>query len=697
MRFCFVLLLLLFLTPAHAQVGEETRKAQILEQTIELIGESLGQEDIDLTTVFDQLSYYYDNPINLNKTSREELQELYLLSEIQITNLLMHIERNGKFLSIYELQAVPGFDLQIIRAILPFVKIADRFDAPHADWKTLMRDGQNELFLRWTRTLEPQAGFAPISDSLLALKPNSRYLGSPDRLYMRYRYRFGNKISFGITGEKDPGEEFFKGTQKNGFDFYSAHFLIRDIGPLKTLAIGDYQVSFGQGLTFATGLALGKTANSLNVKRSSTAIRPYTSVDENQFMRGAAATMKFGKIEFTGFVSRNRVDANRILVVDTSQVNDEGFVVSSLQTSGIHATPAELEDKGALLLSHYGGHTAWKTKRTNIGATAVYSTLSTELEKNITYLNQFDFTGKSNLVTGLDFNHIWRNFNFFGEFSRSVNGGMAMQSGILASLDPKFSLVFLYRNYQKNYQSLFANALAEGSRPVNEKGLYIGAELRPNPNWMINVYFDSFESNWLRSGVTGPMRGYEFLGQIQWRPNKKLDMYFRVRTRTKPGNDPNDPEAIDVLLDKEQNNFRYQFSYKASDAITLRSRFEWMDVGYSNQEKEKGYVIYQDVVWKPMSSPLSLTARYALFDTDSYNSRIYAYENDVLYVFSIPAYYYRGSRFYGILRYQYKKRFDIWLRYAQFLYNNRTSVGSGMNEIEGNRKSEVRIQIRFSF
>ena len=193
------------------------------------------------------------------------------------------------------------------------------------------------------------------------------------------------------------------------------------------------------------------------------------------------------------------------------------------------------------------------------------------------------------------------------------------------------------------------------------------------------------------------MRGYEFLGQLQWRPNKKLDMYFRVRTRTKPGNDPNDPEAIDVLLDKEQNNFRYQFSYKASDAITLRSRFEWMDVGYSNQEKEKGYVIYQDVVWKPMSSPLSLTARYALFDTDSYNSRIYAYENDVLYVFSIPAYYYRGSRFYGILRYQYKKRFDIWLRYAQFLYNNRTSVGSGMNEIEGNRKSEVRIQIRFSF
>ncbi|MFN3343840.1 MAG: ComEA family DNA-binding protein, partial [Flavobacteriales bacterium] len=457
MRFCFVLLLLLFLTPAHAQVGEETRKAQIIEQTIELIGESLGQEDIDLTTVFDQLSYYYDNPINLNKTSREELQELYLLSEIQITNLLMHIERNGKFLSIYELQAVPGFDLQIIRAILPFVKIADRFDAPHADWKTLMRDGQNELFLRWTRTLEPQAGFAPISDSLLALKPNSRYLGSPDRLYMRYRYRFGNKISFGITGEKDPGEEFFKGTQKNGFDFYSAHFLIRDIGPLKSLAIGDYQVSFGQGLTFATGLALGKTANSLNVKRTSTAIRPYTSVDENQFMRGAAATMKFGKMEFTGFVSRNRVDANRILVEDTSQVNDEGFVVSSLQTSGIHATPAELEDKGALLLSHYGGHAAWKTKRTNIGATAVYSTLSTELKKNITYLNQFDFTGKSNLVTGLDFNHIWRNFNFFGEFSRSVNGGMAMQSGILASLDPKFSLVLLYRNYQKNYQSLFAN------------------------------------------------------------------------------------------------------------------------------------------------------------------------------------------------------------------------------------------------
>ena len=58
-------------------------------------------------------------------------------------------------------------------------------------------------------------------------------------------------------------------------------------------------------------------------------------------------------------------------------------------------------------------------------------------------------------------------------------------------------------------------------------------------------------------------------------------------------------------------------------------------VNYNKEENpfETGYLIYQDVVYKPKSSPFSFSFRYGLFDTDSYNSRIYAYENDILYVF----------------------------------------------------------------
>ena len=98
-----------------------------------------------------------------------------------------------------------------------------------------MKNGQHEWITRLTRTLEKQDGFAPISDSALAESPNSRYLGDPNKIYSRYRFRFGNFVSWGITAEKDAGEEFFKGSQKQGFDYYSGHLFLRNIRKIKAI------------------------------------------------------------------------------------------------------------------------------------------------------------------------------------------------------------------------------------------------------------------------------------------------------------------------------------------------------------------------------------------------------------------------------------------------------------------------------
>lgn len=681
---------------AFSQEEKDPQKLLVIEQRIELIAESIGDEEIDLNTVFDALSNFYDHPINLNKTTSDELQELMLLTDVQINSLFNHIERNGKLISIYELQAVPGFDQQSIWLILPFVRVTDRFDAPRITPKTLFKEGQHEVFLRYSRVLEQQAGFAPITDSELVQSPNSRYLGNPDRYYFRYRFRYGNNISWGITADKDAGEEFFTGTQPNGFDFYSGHVFVKNIGIVKSIAVGDYQASFGQGLTFATGLALGKTANSIAIKRNYQPLRPYTSVDENQFMRGAATTIALGKFDVTAMFSRQQIDANVIISEDTTVV-DEATAVSSFQVTGLHSTPAEVEDKNSLLSSHYGGHVAYKTQKLNVGVTAVYSSFDKMLDRSLSYYNQFEFTGDHNLVIGADYNYIYRNMNFFGEAARSENGGMALITGVVTSLDPKVSVSLLYRNYARNYQTLFANALAEGTNPANEQGIYAGAEIKPNPYWTINAYFDSFKSKWLRYQVDAPSFGYEVLAQATWKPNKKLEMYVRARHRNKPTNTNDEVTGLEYPDQLLQSNYRYQVSYKVTDAVILKNRVELVDYKPGNNTTEKGYFIYQDVLFKPLSKPYDITLRYALFDTDSYNARIYAYENDVLYNYSIPSHYYRGSRVYGIVRYQHKKWFDIWVKYGYWLYNNRTLIGSGLSEIEGNRKSEIRVQVRFKF
>ena len=90
--------------------------------------------------------------------------------------------------------------------------------------------------------------------------------------------------------------------------------------------------------------------------------------------------------------------------------------------------------------------------------------------------------------------------------------------------------------------------------------------------------------------------------------------------------------------------------------------------------------------------------RYALFQTDSYDARIYAYENDVPGSYSIPAYYSRGSRFYLMLDYNITRKIELWVRYSQTFYDNQTTISpGGLSEINGNTKSEIRTQIRFKF
>ena len=93
----------------------------------------------------------------------------------------------------------------------------------------------------------------------------------------------------------------------------------------------------------------------------------------------------------------------------------------------------------------------------------------------------------------------------------------------------------------------------------------------------------------------------------------------------------------------------------------------------------------------------SFSLRYILFSTDSYDSRIYAYENDVLYSYSIPAYYHTAYRYYILVRYKINKSLDFWIRYSATRFSDTESIGSGNDEIEGNSKSDIKIQVRLKF
>jgi len=707
----FLLFLLTFNLSLLTFSQDTTKKTDDsdIQQKLENIAENTNDEEADYTNLVEVLVYSNQNPINLNKTNKEELQALEILNDIQINNLLTHIEKHGKLITIYELQGISGFDLQTIQKLLPYVKVADNFISAHFGVKEMFKNGQHTLLLRYGRTLEDQTGFAPTDSASLAKSINSRYIGSPDRIYARYRFTYGTNISWGVTAEKDQGELFFKdkqkfkydfyenslkGNQKTGFDFYSAHFYLKNVKFIKALAIGDYQATFGQGLTLWSGQAFGKSPDIMSVKRSARGITPYTSVDENRFMRGAATTLGYKKLEATAFYSRKHIDAN---ITDTTS-DGEIAAISSLQETGYHSTSSEIADKDAILQTIIGGNVGYKGRKLNVGLSALNYQLDVNYNRGLSYYNQFEFSSSKNFNVGVDYNFIVRNFNFFGEGSMSKNGGKAFVNGVLISLDPRLSFTALHRYYQRNFQNLLSNGFGESTIPNNEKGLYIGMVAKPTNKITITAYYDRFEFPWLKYQANAPSYGNDYMAQFNYTPSKKMDMYVRIRTRDKQRNSTNVSDAMDYLVPVKQSNYRFNISYSITKTIKLKNRLELIDYKLDNNKTEKGYLVYQDIAYSKMGKPLSVTLRYAIFQTDSYNARIYAYENDVPGSYSIPAYYNRGSRFYIMLDYNLTRRIELWFRYSQTFYDNQQVISEGsLTEIQGNTKSEIRAQVRFKF
>jgi len=664
---------------------------ELFQQRIESLAEE-AEEELDYSELIEELEFFIRNPINLNFATADDLRRLSFLNDIQINNLLNHISMFGRLLSIYELQSVEGFDLQTIRLLQPYVTVSEERFRRHFRLDDMLREGNSQFFLRYQQMLEEQRGFSPIEPEELEANPNARYLGSPFRLYSRYRFTYYNNLSIGMTAEKDPGEEFLRGTQPNGFDFYSGHVYVRDFGRLRAAVVGDFQVQFGQGLTLWSGLAFGKSGEAVDIKKNGLGIRPYTSVDENNFMRGTGVSVGLGNFELTGFFSSKGRDAN-VLEMDT--VTGEALVITSLQQTGLHRTPRELENKNAVQESIYGGHLAWKSNNLSLGMTAYRMELGADYQRNLSFYNQFDFNERTNTNFGFDYNYISRNFNFFGEAAMSENGGYAFLNGVMMSLDPRLSLALLHRKFSKDYQSLFAAAFSENTRVVNEDGLYLGINARLSQQWRISAYADHFSFPWMKFRTYLPSKGYEYLVQVNYRPSRGTEMYARYRIKNKPLN-TQDPDMIRHLEDVVRQNYRFHISYPISPSFSLRNRIELVDFRFG-ERKEKGYAIYQDVIYRSLSSPLAVTLRYALFDTDGFDSRIYVYENDVLYAFSFPFYADKGSRAYLLVRYRLNRNIDLYARLAQTWFSNRDSSGSGLDTVEGNTRTEIKAQMRIRF
>lgn len=605
----------------------------------------------DAQQFLENLEQFRDQPLDINRVSRNDLVSLHLLSEIQIDDFLAYRAQFGAFLSIYELQAIPGWDLEDIRRILPYVRANSSLQTRNVKLLHGFYKGENELLLRWGR---------PVPPNYSSFGAASQVEGAPNAVALRYRHTFDNRLRFGFTAESDPGEAIFRKSNPQGFDFYSFHLFAKDINEhLKVVALGDYSARFGQGLLLQTGFSPGKSAETVSVVRGGRKINSYAAFGETFFFRGAAATFALNKhIEITALYSNRHRDGN-VLTPDTIDQEYADLVFSSLQTSGYHRTSSEIQDEKSIHEQVGGASVSYLWNNAQITANGLYVLYDKPWNPATAAYRRFVFSGKSLAGTSLDYHWRWRNLFLFGETARSDNGAVATVNGLLLAAHRNVTLSAVQRSYPKDYQAIYAAPFGETSGGNNEKGLFIGADIRWTRRWQLNFYADVWRHPWLRFDAGAPSAGRDYLARVLWQKGKTFSAYLLYKTETK---EHDGPEGAPGLVPGRLDRLRLHVVSKVSSALELRSRLEWSVYRLEGQQPASGYLAFEEAVFKAPGSPVRGSVRFSVFDTRNYDARIYAFENDLFAAVSIPAFSGKGARYYFNLQWNVSRNFRLEAR-----------------------------------
>lgn len=665
MRLLLLIMMVLALYAARAQVGEAAGLQ--LEQLAEEEEENGGEEWMEA------MEPLLRHPLPINAATEADLQQLRILDPLQIMHLLQYRRLFGPLLHVNELQAVPGWDPETIRKLLPYITVAV---PAQAAFSKLLAAGEQRFITSLGLQVQSEAGYD-------RSRPD-RFAGGKAKLLFRYRFSSGQDLRWGYTGEKDAGEAF----SKTVFDHHSFYFFWKRKGWLQTIALGDFTINMGQGLVQWQSLAFKKSSEVLAVRRQSAVVLPYQSSGAFYFSRGLALGAGIKRFTAHVFLSRRALDGN----TETDSLGQGSF--SSFDVSGLHRTENEKAGRSSVEQVSYGGTLHYDHRNYRVGINGLRHLFSLPMQKSGGVYQQFSINGRAWMNASFDYQATFHNLHFFGELAVDQNGAPAGSHGLLLSLDKTVDLSLLQRHIHKRYQSLYGNAFTEQRLPSNENGLYAGLRLR-GPLWRFDAHYDLFRFPWLRFRADAPGAGNEYLVQLSFHPNRESEIIVRYRREEKPSNERADGAAMNTVSSNEKSGFRVHLSLQLTRRFSFRARMETIRYAAEGSLHEQGFLCYAE---GNLQSGLraAIQLRLVHFETGGFNSRIYAWEQDV-YGFSIPALYDKGFRFYFNLRYNISRKFSCWFRYGHTVYSNRNKSGTGLNLIQGNTVSDVKIQASYRF
>lgn len=603
----------------------------------------------DLADEIDALS---ENPVNINEASEMELSRLFFLTLFQVQNLAEYVRTRGKIISVTEIAYIPGFDRKLAELMQAFIIIDKNSSLNRRNFT-----GGRALLNITTR-----------NSYIDSLSP-----GSPVKILTRVNMTSAN-TSIGLTMEKDQGEVLFH--HGNGPDFISGYISYNNNGLVKNIILGDIKVRFGQGLVTWTGYSAGTTPLDPGLMKSMASVSPYNSSDENNFFRGAAVTAGTERHRVLAFISCNSIDAT----IGSTTGKDKTAIIS-FYDQGVHNS-SSTEAKRDAVVEYSGGMSYnMNLKRIHSGLSVAGTRFSLPVDGGADTESYFDFSGRSNISLSFDHAFSFKNGYLFGEAAWNPGGGFAILEGIRLTPAAGTAINILYTNVMKGYNSF--HGMANGGETVNDfgKSLLANFSFEPLRNLTVVTGVLYSHDHWYGRYGTPPSSTWRYEADARYLPSESLSLNIGLKHRL-VNEVTGDLRGLKQNIPLKYTNMRINATFMPAERLVLQARVEFIS---GSSMSEPGFLIYNGLKYSLSGLPLSVFARIYVWSTPGYDSRIYAWEDDLLYSSAVLPYYYSGNRSYLVLSYKARSRLTCRFKVG---FSSRSS-----NYFEESYNSEYKLQM----
>ena len=634
------------LYPAAALCQEQN--ASIMEAAEEILAFS---DEADLSSLLEELAGLKESPVEINSGDEKEISRLFFLTEFQVIVLADHVRKNGNVQTIYEIAFLPAFDRSTVMMMAPYISLKP------SDENRRRSYGRTQV----TVTASTRFGAA--------------YDGNDGiRSLLKLKHEQGS-FGFGLTAENDPGEKFtFEKTP--GCDFLSGYLEMGGRGIIKSLILGDYKLRLGEGLAFNSGQWMGSWLSAPSFISGRSSASPYTSTEENNFLRGISLVLGNRNYSAVLFSSLNRIDARIIFNEDSLALG-----VSNIVSGGLHITESQLSARNSLTETVAGVHLSAGFEKVRGGLTAAVTFFSRPFVPDKTRPeNLHDFDGDRLLNFSADFRAGTGPLLLFAEAGLSIPGSWAAIAGLRAKPSSRVTFNLLARCLSPDYHAFHYGAYKAGSGSGNETGLAASVHLEMARHLFITAGADQYRIPAPRYRSAASSYGSRIEIKAEYVPRDDLSLRFSYTSSSREYDISSETGmASSMTCIRHQAGFVLDCEPAPGFRLTTR-----LSGSLISPSREKGYLLCQDMTHSFRKIPVRVWFRYALCSTGGWDSRLYAWENDLLSSFSVPALYSEMTRSFIMVSWKPTDNIETRLKYAF------TDTADGLRQ-------ELKCQVRISF